>query len=411
MFSLNIKYYFILFNLITLHFFFCNFAYGKEYTLDEILRIAVEKNLDLNILKTRVESNRGKVISAGALLNPEIDFKFGIGRELMDSALEYSFGIAQTIEFPSKRLFRKKFAQSLLESSEKDLDYLLLELKSKVKKSFLKLLLDKKILSIMEGNLKAMEDIMRAVQIKVDAGELPEYEYIKVKTDYLTMKNQSRKAKRNVYASKIAINSILANSLEEDFDVVGELILRNEKYQLENLLLNMKERHPLVLRAKKELDLKRYALHKEKLSFLPDITLRLFYDSEVNRKSYGIGFSLSIPIFYRNAGEIISATMELYAAESEYHKVLIELSRSIKEEYQNYLTLYEQAKTFQEEILTNAKRSLEMSQFSYLQGESSLLDYLDSLRVYRSVLIEFYHTLFELEVSISELEKLTGEIK
>lgn len=397
---------FLVFNL-----FVFGSAYGKEYTLDEIIGLAVEKNVELSILKARLEANRGRVVSARAFLNPEVDFTIGRGKEMGASVFEYSFGVAQTLEFPSKRFFRLKFAETLVEVSEKDIDYLLLEIKSRVKKAFLKLVLDKKILSVLEENIKAIDELVKAVQIKFEIGEVSEYDYVKVKTDYLTATNELRRAKNNVQISKSNLNSILANSLQDDFDVIGELIFREEKYKLEDLLSSMKEKHPLILRAKKEVDLKRYALQKERVSFLPDITLKLFYDSEVDKKLYGVGFSLSLPVFYRNMGEIITASMELAEAEYESQKILVEMSKAVNEEYQNYLSSYERAKTFREELLMNARRALELSKLSYLQGESGLLDYLDSLRVYRLVLIEYYQTLFELEVSITELEKLTGGIK
>ncbi|MCS7212984.1 MAG: TolC family protein [Candidatus Calescibacterium sp.] len=397
---------FLVFNL-----FVFGSAYGKEYTLDEIIGLAVEKNVELSILKARLEANRGRVVSARAFLNPEVDFTIGRGKEMRASVFEYSFGVAQTLEFPSKRFFRLKFAETLVEVSEKDIDYLLLEIKSRVKKAFLKLVLDKKILSVLEENIKAIDELVKAVQIKFEIGEVSEYDYVKVKTDYLTATNELRRAKNNVQISKSNLNSILANSLQDDFDVIGELIFREEKYKLEDLLSSMKEKHPLILRAKKEVDLKRYALQKERVSFLPDITLKLFYDSEVDKKLYGVGFSLSLPVFYRNMGEIITASMELAEAEYESQKILVEMSKAVNEEYQNYLSSYERAKTFREELLMNARRALELSKLSYLQGESGLLDYLDSLRVYRLVLIEYYQTLFELEVSITELEKLTGGIK
>jgi outer membrane protein TolC len=54
------------------------------------------------------------------------------------------------------------------------------------------------------------------------------------------------------------------------------------------------------------------------------------------------------------------------------------------------------------------KRSLQIAQFSYEQGEIGLLDVLDALRTYRDTLREYYQVLFEFYISKITLEKIAG---
>ncbi len=86
----------------------------------------------------------------------------------------------------------------------------------------------------------------------------------------------------------------------------------------------------------------------------------------------------------------------------------IETGNRLDDEYKNYKIAFEQSKIFSGELLNQAKRSLEIAEFSYEQGETELLDVLDALRTYRDTLREYYQVLYEFYISEITLEKISG---
>ncbi|MCC6503757.1 MAG: TolC family protein [Deltaproteobacteria bacterium] len=382
----------------------------KVFTLDELLSVSMEANPSAAVFKANLEASRGEVISASAYPNPEVDLEGGRGKSLEtgESKGEYSLVLGQPIEWPSKRHFRKKAAKASVEASEKELDDFHLELKAEVKKAFFQLLKNKKILETSTENSKIAGELLKTAELKVKAGEAPEFELIKAKVEALRADKELKRAGNTIAASKAILNGLLGNTLKADFDVEGEFKVPERKYEIQALLSNAMEKHPLVLKAKKDAEAKDYSLERERASVFPDVTVKGFFNKEIDKDSYGVGLSVPIPFWYQRKGEIATASAEKTRAEAEVYRTKVELAKSITEEYQNYAIALDQIEVFEKGLLKEAEEALRIAEFSYRHGESGLLDYLDTQRVYRSTFIEYYQSLFELESSLAALERVAG---
>ncbi len=382
----------------------------KVFTLDELLSMAIDANPTAAVFKANLEASRGEAVSAGAYPNPEVEFEVGRGKsiETGESKGEYSLGIGQAIEWPSKRHFRKQAAKASVEATEKELDDFRLQLRAEVKGAFYLLLKDKKVLETARENSKIAGELLKTVELKVKAGEAPEFELIKAKVEALRAEKELKRAGNTITASRAILNGLLGNTLKDDFDVEGALKVPEKKYELQTLLSAAMEKHPLVLKAKKDAEAKGYSLERERASVLPDVTVKGFFNKETDKESYGIGLSVPIPFWYQRKGEIATASAEKTKAEAEVYRTKVELAKSITEEYQNYAIALDQIEVFDKGLLNEAQEALRIAEFSYRQGESGLLDYLDAQRVYRSTFIEYYQSLFELESSLAALERAAG---
>lgn len=380
------------------------------YTVDELITIAIEKNPSAAIFKANLEASSGEVISARAYPNPELELEGGRGKSLdtFDSKGEYSVGIGQPLEWPARRFYRKKAAEAGVEAAEKDIEDLGLDIRAQVKRGFFRLLLDKKILEIAKENLRIAEDLLKTIDLRVKAGEAPEFELVKAKVEHLRAEKDLTRSNNTLAISKTSLNALLGNSLKEDFDIEGEFKLSEKRFELPTLLSNAMERHPLILKTRKDTEARRYSLAEEKASIFPDVTVRGFSSSEIDKDSYGFGLSVPIPLWYQRKGEIFTAQGKLAKAEAEAFKTSVELSKAITEEYQNYTIASGQIDVFEKGLLKQADEALRIAEFSYRQGESGLLDYLDAQRIYRATLIEYYQSFFELEASLAMLERVAG---
>ncbi len=382
----------------------------KIFTLADLLSLAIDVNPTVAVFRANLDASRGEAVSASAYPNPEVEFEVGRGKSIDtgESKGEYSLGIGQAIEWPSKRHFRKNVAKASVEATEKELDDFQLQLRSEVKTAFYRLLKDKKVLEAAAENSRITGELLKTADLKVMAGEAPEFELIKAKVEALRADKQLKRAGNAIAVSKAALNGLVANSLKVDFDVEGVFRATEKKYELQALLSAALEKHPSVLKAKKEAESKGYSLEKERASVFPDVTLRGFFNKEIDKDSYGVGLSVPIPIWYQRKGEIATASAEKTRAEAEVYRTKVELGRSITEEHRNYVTALDQIEVFDKGLLNEAKEALRIAEFSYRHGESGLLDYLDAQRVYQSTFVEYYQSLFELESSLAALERAAG---
>ncbi len=122
----------------------------------------------------------------------------------------------------------------------------------------------------------------------------------------------------------------------------------------------------------------------------------------------GLGLSMPIPLWYMRKGEISVARAELARAETEVIRTNVAITKAVTSEFSSYLIALDQLDVFDKGLLNEAEEALRIAEISYKHGESGLLDYLDAQRVYRSVLMEYYQSLFELEASLASLERVVG---
>ena len=403
----------VFFILVSLLCLFCSDVIAEDkkgYTIDELISIALEKNPSMAAFKANLEASKADIISARAYPNPEVEFQGVSGKSLEtgESKGEYSAGIGQPIERPAKRSYRKKAALAGVAVAERDLEDFYLQLKAGVRKAFFRLLSEKKVFDIAKENLKIVNELFKTVELRVKAGEAPEYELVKAKTEVLRADKELKRAFNALAISKVSLNALLGNSLKNEFDIEGEFKLPERRHELPALLSNAMGKHPLILKARKELEAKGYSLEMEKASIFPDITVKGFFSREMDKEAYGLGIALPIPLWYQRTGEIAAAQGEVARAEAGVIETTVQLSRGITEAYQNYLIALDQLNIFEKGLLKQAEEALRIAEFSYRQGESGLLDYLDAQRVYRTTFIEYYQSFFELESSLATLERVAG---
>jgi len=387
-------------------------AEEKKYGLQEVIEIALEKNPSASIFSANIEAAKGNASSASAYPNPEVGFEVGRGRSLdgSDSGGEYSISIGQPLEWPKKRAFRRKAAKAALEATVHDTGAFNLELLFEVKQAFYQFILNKKEEEIAGKNLETVNDLLRISDLRVRAGETPEFELVKARVETLKAEKELARAKIRVDIARVGLNSLLGNALPEGFDVEGEFPSPEKRYDRGEIATAALERHPLILRQSKEVEAKMYALEMERQSVIPDVTVKGFYGREIDKESYAVGFSAPIPFWYQKKGEIATASAEKAKAEAELSKVRIELSLAVEQAFKNYRIALDQIDVFDKGLLKQAEEALRIAELTYRQGESGILDYLDAQRVHRQTLLEYNQARYELSVYLAEIERVTGKI-
>jgi len=224
----------------------------------------------------------------------------------------------------------------------------------------------------------------------------------------LNFERELIRAETNLGAVKAILNRFLGDSLEKDFDLEDELTSPSTIYALENLAQRVADFNPQIKAQETEVKRAGFSILEQKHLRVPDIFFQGFYEREIDRISTGGGVGISIPLWYRYQGGIQSARAEERKASFDLKFLEIEIGNRLEDEYKNYKIAFEQSKIFSGELLDRAKRSLEIAQFSYEQGEIGLLDVLDALRTYRDTLSEYYEVLYEFYISQITLEKIAG---
>ena len=118
--------------------------------------------------------------------------------------------------------------------------------------------------------------------------------------------------------------------------------------------------------------------------------------------------SFPLPLWNRKGGEVAKAAAAKSQAESELRLLKQDLETKLAAQYSLYETARRQVESFQTTILKEAAESLRVAQFAYEHGETSLLELLDSRRVYRATEQDYYKALLDYRLARVELWRLAG---
>lgn len=124
--------------------------------------------------------------------------------------------------------------------------------------------------------------------------------------------------------------------------------------------------------------------------------------------SLGPGLALELPIFDQNQAQIARARYELEQAD----RLLQRLERIV---YQDVYSAIDRARTawriavfYRDEVLPQARQSLDMSRESYYAGKASILSVLDAERTYLAARNSYAATLEESAAAMPRLERVVG---
>ncbi len=382
----------------------------RKFKIDQLIELALEKNPSIPLALSSIDIAKGELRAAKAYPNPDLEFFLARGKSREGNNTDAEFGIAvtQPIEWPLKRHYRRKAAEEEIKAVEFEKEAVKIELIFTTKQLYYSILLAKKDVEITKQNLETSKTLLSIIERRVELGESRELDFIKSRVETLNFERELIRAETNLGAVKAILNRFLGDSLEKDFDLEDELTSPSTIYALENLAQRVADFNPQIKAQETEVKRAGFSILEQKHLRVPDIFLQGFYEREIDRISTGGGVGISIPLWYRNQGGIQSARAEERKASFDLKFLEIEIGNRLEDEYKNYKIAFEQSKIFSGELLDRAKRSLEIAQFSYEQGEIGLLDVLDALRTYRDTLSEYYEVLYEFYISQITLEKIAG---
>ncbi|MFZ1218587.1 MAG: TolC family protein, partial [Chthoniobacterales bacterium] len=192
--------------------------------------------------------------------------------------------------------------------------------------------------------------------------------------------------------------------------VVGNLDATPPVAPLEQLARRLSA-NPRLARFGTEVAQREAALAREKAAAAPDVTVRGGgrQINETNDTTAVIGFSLPLPLWNRNQGNIHAARERIEQANSEQAAAAAALMTELTEGYENL----EQARTaiaiLRENVLPGAEEALKATTEGYEAGRFSYLDVLDARRTTGAARIQYLQSISDYHKALHAVEALTAD--
>lgn len=374
-------------------------AQGSALTLEEAEARMERGNLQIIAARHALDVARSSVALAGAVPNPTLSAQVsnlnpwrGIGagnffNKQMDTALR----LDQLIERGGKRELRVAGASAEVRAARHDLREVRRQQRLAVHRAYHELKLAQERHEVLQENARLHQQSLEASQRRLAAGDIAAAEVLRIEVETLRAANEAaaalvertraRQELAVLFGQPAAAGELTAVDewpLELPAGAAGEVSI-----EAVSARADVRAAQARVEAAERRRELARSLRTR-------DLTMGTQVERLPPESGLAFGVSVSFPLFvrYQFQGEIARAEAELTAAIAERERqVLLALSEA-RLARSAMLAAAERRRRLTEELVRQARRSLESAEFAYSRGATGLLDLLDARRTMRAVEIE-----------------------
>ena len=384
-----------------------------ELDMDRALEMYVSRNPSLQAAREQIEMARGRLNQAGLLPNPEFNFSqegYPVGQSnssyFNDSTI--NFWATQELELGGKRRHRKEVANFGVQIAESELrDFIRLG-KAAVKEAFVRTYVAQEKLRLAQEQLDSYYQIQDIHRKRVEAGDAAGLAQLRIDLEevrYISAVNEMGTDQAAAWSELAALISWEEPSMATLQLTIDTAELDRSQEELQGIALesrsDLEREMARVAQAEEFVDL-------QESRAIPNLTVGGGYNRDFGTNSFYLALQLPVPLFNRNQGNIGAALAGARQTENLLSWKRVQIHAEVERAFKAYRLLQVNVERLEQTVLQSAMRVAELTQQSYLEGEASLLEYLDALRVKLDASLGFHDLLFQLKRARIELEKAVG---
>ena len=384
-----------------------------ELDMETAVEMYVTRNPNLQAAREQIEMARGRLDQAGFWPNPTLNysqegFPFGDSQASFLGDQEFHFGASQLFQLGGKIGHRQEVAGLDLDARELEIENVLRLGKARVKRAFLAAHYAGRKREIAEDLFRTYERLRDIHQRRLEAGDVSGLSQLKINGEvlrYLTAVAQSQidyTEAWNELAALLAWPDPMQPKLE-----LPEGIEVMEK--------SLKELQELASQSRPDLDVQRVEVRKiqadvtlQRAQGVPDLTVGGGYKRDFGQNTYFLGLELPLPFFDRNQGRIAEESANARRNQNLLTWKELHILREVESAFENFVTHRENVERIQLSVMDQVDQVARITSQSYLEGEASLLDYLDALRVQLDTSMDYYELLHQVKRARVALEMAVG---
>ena len=390
-------------------------AHAEAMSRIEAIRLAVERNPQVEAARNAYAAARAQARQAGALPAPELEMEFEEVPALgsLGRYGERTIELSQRVELPLKWWHRLQAGRQHAEAARLAVfEMTKLDITLQAKQAYDRIALQKSLLHHAQQDLDLAQNILRQADIRFEAGDVPQLDVMRASVEVGRATNRLTAAKNDLSLAKTALNALLARPLQTPLAIADSLVYRPVKTDLDQLTATALKQRPDL--AGTELQLK--ALQSQQAAataaYWPDLNVGLGRQRRHEaggheEDSWQVRFGLEVPLwaFSRQRGERAEAKAEVAKVAAERDAVRYQVLLETEQAYLDLTTAEEQVALFQDQILPEAERAFEVAGRSYDEGKLTYLELLEAQRTWIETQTEYAHTLFDYRAATAALER------
>lgn len=376
-------------------------------SLEIAIQTALRENPKLNAIRERVKVARARVEGIAVLENPKLETEFarGIG-------FEPGVELTQTFQLGGQRGHRIRIATTHLEKVKVELAEASRLLTKSVKLAFYELALVEEKLKLAKEIVQHAEQMHEIAHIQFEAGDIS---VTQANLAHIQLQSALREASTldsELHLAQLALNGLMGISLETKHTATGGLPEKIATEAHQELTLDTVKKHALAHRA----DLKSLRLDaqltEKKLQLanaanIPDLSVGALAEHSMNQNTFGVKFTLPLPLFDRNRAEINAAKAQQQVDTVQISDAERQIIREAMSAFLSLNTARKMIEFYEGDSLTLLNENLNLTRDAYELGEANLLEvilmqneFIKTRFAYLEALTAYYKALAQLEAAM-----------
>ena len=387
-------------------------------SLDDAIRLALQHNHALQALRSTIQQSMAEEITANLRPNPVLglDAQFlpifqpdQFSGDYIDQQAQFDAGVSYLIERGKKRQRRLQAARdstavvrSQISDSERQLVF-------NVGQQFVDVLLAESTLEFAQQDLESFQKTVDISAERYRVGDMSEGDLLKIKLQLLQFQNDVFAAKLSRLQALSALRQLVGfESVPDDFDVQGKLGYEPVHGDLQNLKSLAALNRPDLRAAQQGVVAAESQLALQRANGKMDITGTFDYSHTAGTSAGSFFYSMPLPIFNRNQGEIQRAQYAITQARELASETTQQVSTDVVQAYANLQTNDQIIQLYLGGYVDQARQSRDISEYAYRKGAASLLDYLDAERTYRANQLAYRQSLASYMLALEQMRQAVG---
>ena len=364
-------------------------------TLDQCVAIALTTHPRLAESLAHVTESHGSAVQAGLYPNPRVDSgnpqTIGPNRTGI-----YTIGLTQEVVRGGKLKLDRAAALEAAHQAEYDVVRRKFEILTGVRQEFFSTLAAQRRKALLEKLLELAKRSEKTSLNLLEAEQVSE-------TDVLLLRVERRRAETALQGAEIALigqrrqlATSIGMSMLDVNEVKGNLTTTVPEFDDEDVLTQVLTNSPVVQIANLDVNRTILLLRRAEVEPIPNLIVQggtQYSESTANYQAL-VGLYLNVPLWNKNQGNIMAANASIRRSMASRLAVQQELTKQLADSITRQRIAEKAVKNYEEGILPDAMRTLELVQKAYARGQFEI-----------SRLLQTQRTVFEANIDyISALE-------
>lgn len=379
---------------------------AQELTLRLALVLANRQNLDLSAARNRRAVSDAGIRIAKRHPNPALNVVPG-QRNLPHEGVFLDL----PLEIGGQRSRRVGVALEERQLTDVEIRALERQIRQQTREAFYGFAYARERTNQLEQIVKLAQRLSQIAKERYAAGDVPRIEVVQAGLEVARAQTVAQVAHERENVALSQLNALLNEPASTDWRLEGSLEDTLPNVNLSYLIAQAEEHNDNLVHLEQQEKVEASRLRLVKSERIPNLNLQ--FGSDFNAPGqYNAGprsmFSLTIPLFYRNQGEIAQSLANQQVLSGQVAAARRSVAAEVEAAYYELAADQAQVDKYRTTLLPSAHTLESMAEASYQEGKTGILYVLDAQRNVQQVEAEYLNSLLALQDAFAILEQTVG---